>query len=540
MRYPALLFLALTAGAAYAQAPGDHALAGVDAAGAAAAQQTPSTADHRAVAPVFRTSTRNVVLDVVVRDAAGRPVSGLRAQDFAIREDGIPQAITSFAAVEPGAQSPEATPHTILLLDTLNTRFEDMAFARYAVGRLLHESGAVLDHPTALYVLGGEGLRVAQTFTRDPDALDAALRAVPADLPWLLSKNDADTAIDRINRSTLALTQIASANYGVGGHKNLIWISPGFPMYSPLNLSQPGRKQLEDKLRVLSSQLLESRITIDSVDPRGVFAPPITDLPVLQRIQSQSAPDDFRTRIAALAAASRANFYDIALPTLAKQTGGNVYFGRNDIDVAIAASIRDGGTYYSIAYKPSRQEFHDEFRRVQASVLRTAAHPVELQAHTRDGYYALADDPAMLAERRSGELSAALFASPLAYRAIPIVLTEAQQLAVHAGEPALVAVRLLIPTSALTWQPDAQGLYECSLMLASAERAGRGKWRQNLMRPFQLTLADPAKAAEGQTVSVEFRLPYSTDQFRFVVQDESTGRLGSSEYTLPPRAAARP
>jgi len=50
--------------------------------------------------PVFPSGVETVRVDVVVTDAKGRPVGGLRREDFALREDGVPQAIVDFEAVE--------------------------------------------------------------------------------------------------------------------------------------------------------------------------------------------------------------------------------------------------------------------------------------------------------------------------------------------------------------------------------------------------------------------------------------------------------
>lgn len=535
MRLQYLLLLTLTLCTLHAQS-----LAG-------AATQAATPAGQPSV-PAIRATTRSVILDVVVKDPDGRPATGLTRQDFVIREDGIPQTITSFDAIRPDAQPSASTPRTILLIDALNSRFEDMAFTRYAVDRLLHQSGALMDHPTALYVLSNTGLRVAEPYTRSAAALDAALRAVPVELAWRLNNNGPDAMLERINLSTVALEQIASANFGVAGHKNLIWISPGFPLFSTLNLTPQGRKHLADNLRHLSNELLQGRMTIDSVDPRGVIPPPLFDLPLLNRRQQPLQENDlFSAHIDSAADASRTNFMDIAIQTMAHQTGGQLYFGRNDIDVAIADSIRDGGTYYTLSYTPSRHDFHGEFRKVRVDLIHpvslhpSSLHPSSLrpssfETRTRDGYYALADDPATQDARRYDELGASLFAS-LEYRAIPILLTEAR----HETQPTALTVRLLIPASALTWQPDAQGRFECSLMLAGADRTSGGKWRQSVVMPYHLTLPEGAHPTFEQQASVDFSLPYrNSDQLRFVVQDQATGRIGSSEFTVHKPARAHP
>ena len=70
----------------------------VVAAGAAYQAQAPQSG---AVQETFRTGVELVRLDVSVLDKDRRPIRGLTAQDFTILEDGKPQPIAAFSAIEP-------------------------------------------------------------------------------------------------------------------------------------------------------------------------------------------------------------------------------------------------------------------------------------------------------------------------------------------------------------------------------------------------------------------------------------------------------
>jgi VWFA-related protein len=74
-------------------------LALICAAGAAGQQPAP---------PVFPSGVESVRVDAVVTDARGRPVTGLRREDFVLREDGVVQPIVDFEAV--GASGEEGQP----------------------------------------------------------------------------------------------------------------------------------------------------------------------------------------------------------------------------------------------------------------------------------------------------------------------------------------------------------------------------------------------------------------------------------------------
>jgi hypothetical protein len=70
-------------------------------------QQPPPPASTPAVAPSdpqrFGAATTAVVVDVIVRDKAGRPVTDLKAADFQLLEDDLPQEIGNVSLVAPAS-----------------------------------------------------------------------------------------------------------------------------------------------------------------------------------------------------------------------------------------------------------------------------------------------------------------------------------------------------------------------------------------------------------------------------------------------------
>src|SRR5688500_2027154 len=72
------------------------------------------TADRSArQEPRLRTNTTAVVVDVVVRDQKGRPVTDLRKEDFEIYEDGVRQQLADVTVVMPHVSQPSAGPQAI-------------------------------------------------------------------------------------------------------------------------------------------------------------------------------------------------------------------------------------------------------------------------------------------------------------------------------------------------------------------------------------------------------------------------------------------
>jgi VWFA-related protein len=517
MRLLYVLFLPLTAVALFAQTSAQPAIS------SASSQQSAPAGDS---APVFNAITRNVVLDAVVTDKKGDVVTGLTRNDFVIREDGAPQQIQSFDAVTAGTSREDATPHTILLVDELNTRFEDMAYTRYSVNLLLHRDGVKLDQPTALYILSNDGLHVLENYTRDPAAIDAALRSHGAVLPWRLQHNFY-FGLERINLSMAALQQIAIAGTGVPGHKNIVWISPGLPIFSALQMPPDGEKQLFNAIRHLSDQLLKARISIYSVDPRGIEAP---------SLPSNLANNNYAyaAYLSGLTQANNAAFGNLAIQTLATQTGGHAFFGRNDVDREIATSLTDGNTYYTLGYSPSNKDFHGEFRKIRISVI---GRP-DLNVQTRDGYYAIPDNQAVNAKRELQELAGSLL-TPIPFNGVPIPLSYTRLIKLPAPH---VSVRFVVPSTSLSWTPDAKGRLSAQITIAAADKGKRGKhgaWKPSMLRVYTVSLPHGSTPSTATQTSVNFEMPYrDSDHLRFVVRDDASGRIGSSEIMIDPSRAS--
>ena len=141
----------------------------------------------------IRANTRLVVVDVVVTDKKGQPVTGLKAEDFTLEENGKKQKISVFAApgaptansqgpsAPPGILSnhpedvgPKAGPVTVLLLDAANSPFKDQSYARSQMLRYVVDQGQS-GHTMAVFTLTDQ-LGVLQQFTSDPQILMTAIK----------------------------------------------------------------------------------------------------------------------------------------------------------------------------------------------------------------------------------------------------------------------------------------------------------------------------------------------------------------------------
>src|ERR1017187_8410227 len=146
-------------------------------------------------APTITSSSRLVLVDVVVSNGNGDPVHDLKEQDFTVLEDGKPQTIVGFDEQRPDAKT-RAVPAalnlpinvytnyavrtepgalTVLLFDLLNTDRQDLVYAKNEMLHFLKELPP--GKRVALFTLGSQ-LRMAQGFTEDSDQLIAAAQQI--------------------------------------------------------------------------------------------------------------------------------------------------------------------------------------------------------------------------------------------------------------------------------------------------------------------------------------------------------------------------
>ncbi|MFY9559689.1 MAG: VWA domain-containing protein [Terriglobales bacterium] len=139
----------------------------------------------------IRANTRLVVVDVVVTDKKGQPITGLKAEDFTVEENGkkqkvsvfVPPGITNRTAAAPPPPgilsnlpenlSPAGIP-TVLLLDAANSAFKDQAYARSQMLKYVLEQGQS-GRSMAVLTLTDQ-VRVLQQFTSDPQVLVTAIK----------------------------------------------------------------------------------------------------------------------------------------------------------------------------------------------------------------------------------------------------------------------------------------------------------------------------------------------------------------------------
>lgn len=467
--------------------------------------------------PTLKASAQNVVLDVVVTDASGSAVTGLKRGDFRVIEDGAPQTVLYFHQPQPGAQwNAEDSGRAVIVLDALNSKFEDFGFAVDSVKKLLRRS-PTLPEPTSLMLLTYNGLKVLQNYTTDSGAMLAALDKRKGEVVISLQGENLPLG-EIVGRSLGGLEQLARANIDSGYRQSILWVSPGI---NSLAGEYSLNNNLSDFVRALSGlsdEMLRSRTTLDAVDPRGVGAGQIAPRGLVVAGDGAYNLDD----LAVYANNYQIGTSNLALSTLTSETGGTYLYNRNDIDAEIDKTLRDAASAYTLAYSPINHNFNSKFRRIKIELTRPG-----LVAHTRPGYFALPDS-ALSPQAMKYEINHAV-TSQVNYSGI--ALTVAAQPVTEDKQPITVA----IDTRSLQWHMQDDGAYHAKVELLAVSFSAKQKALYSVRQTMSATLPAPVyQATLGRPWKISMDLPFdkAESRVRVVVRDVDSGRIGSAQAAL--------
>jgi VWFA-related protein len=316
---------------------------------------------------------RRMTLDVLVTDKSGKPVPGLRQQDFTLLDNKQTQTILSFQAVQGGAATADPPVEVILLVDEVNTNFTSVSFERGQVEKFLKADSGELPRPVSLAVLSDSGMSIGNLTTRDGNALAAELDQNKAGLRSITRSQGVYGAEDRIGLSLNALQQLADYETPRPGRKLVIWISPGWPFLSGprQELTEKDQQRLFANIVGLSDRLRQARITLYSIDPLGTAD------------AGSGRVFYYEEFVKGVKKPRQVQIGNLALQVLATQSGGRVLNSNNDITSEIAACVADANAFYVLTFDRLLGDGPNEYHSLDMKLDKPL-----LKALTRTGYYA--------------------------------------------------------------------------------------------------------------------------------------------------------
>lgn len=470
----------------------------------------------------IRRFSRLVVLDAVVVDKKGVPVRDLKKDDFSITEMGEPQTILNFegaganlpapsfnidSTASLDAQAPRA-PVNIVVLDEFNTRFEDMAFARYSLKKFLEKQQGKLTTPTMLLAADLQHFTVLQDYTQDREALIKALNKHFAAYPW--QTHNYTWIGERYTAAFLTLRRVALATMGHPGHKNMIWLGRGFPSFSKVNASVDQEKRVYNAVQDAINTLRDARITLYTIDPAGVTT------------------DGGQYDVGLFKSDPLGGNYQFA--SIAKATGGAALYGRNDVDAEINTAIQDGAYFYALSYRPTdTSRDMQKFRRIVVKINRP-----DVKVLTREGYYLEFGPGRVDPEKPSRRLVSDLVAadtSKMTYDGVPLTVK------VNPEKPETYLLHIPFQAVPWTFATDTQPrLAEFILMVSQFDKKGAELNRD----AHAYKIAAPSSVPPTGRLERPLDLAYNLKHFdkavhvRFTVRMSLTGRIGTADVDLTP------
>jgi VWFA-related protein len=313
---------------------------------------------------------RRIHLDVVVTDASGQAASGLQSSDFTVLDDNRPQPIVSFRAADGLAAEPPA--EIVLVLDTMNTSFQQMAMVRQGVEKFLRQNGGHLALPVSAIFLTETGVKANQA-TRDGNALAADIEKLPAPVHVINSAQGLDGLMLRFGRSVDALSQMTRYETAKPGRKLIIWVGDGWPLLSNARYHMDPRNQSSffHSIVDLSTSLREARMTLYGVIPLD-----------LNR-GNEAYAYLYQNYMKGVETAKQADAGNLSLQVLAEQSGGRAIGPTGDIYEGIVRCIADANAYYELSFNSAPAERVDVYHALEVTVDKPG-----LTARTNMGYYA--------------------------------------------------------------------------------------------------------------------------------------------------------
>ena len=309
-------------------------------------------------------------LDVVVSDASGHGVSGLQSSDFTLLDQNNSQPIQSFRAVDGLTAEPPV--EVVLVLDTMNTSFQQMAEVRQGVEKYLRQNGGHLALPVSAIFLTETGVKTNQA-TRDGNALAADIEKLPAPVHVITSAQGLDGLMLRFGRSVDALSQMTRYETTRPGRKLLIWVGDGWPMLSNARYHMDPRNQSSffHSIVDLSTNLREARVALYGVIPLDLNK------------GNEAYAYLYQNFMKGVESAKQADAGNLSLQVLAEQSGGRAIGPTGDIYAGIVRCVADSNAYYELSFDAAPAERVDMYHALQVRLDKPG-----LTARANTGYYA--------------------------------------------------------------------------------------------------------------------------------------------------------
>lgn len=296
-------------------------------------------------------------LDVSVADANAEFVPGLNREDFELLDDGRPQRILSFHALDGVSSWLHPPVQIILFVDTFEMRSAQTAQVELSIERFLRQNDGHLAQPVSIFGFSGEGLWTIAHH----DSTDGNLLASDVSPKRRIVFNHRHDALR-------AFGLVVAGQRRKLGRKVLLWIGPGCGIGTG-KLPSPGGRSVARLIYWFITLLREARLSID-------------ELSVGQAAPCGSEYDQYRVELQTPRDANGRVLYKKAL---AVQSGGNVVNDSYDLVAEMNRCARKASNFYTLSFDPPIAHEPHEYHYLKIRVDKPG-----VSARTNASYY---DEP---------------------------------------------------------------------------------------------------------------------------------------------------
>jgi VWFA-related protein len=519
----------------------------------------------------IRSTVSLVEIDVQVTSRDGKPVKGLKQEQFSVTEDGKPQKISTFEYNDieqiETAGSGDTAPITIplgtvsspeeiktvvrdhrmivLFFDLTSLQAEDLLRSTRAAQKYLQEQMTPAD--LVGIVVFGNTLKVVTNFTNDRDLLkqsidalipghEAALAqladaataangetAVTEDTGAAFTADDTEFNIFNTDRKLAAIESLCEVLENIPGKKSIVQFTSG--------VTQTGEEN-RSELIAATNAANRSNVSIYSVDSRGL----LTATPGGDASMGASGGNALFTGATVVSQSQSRQDSRETLATLAGDTGGRSFFDVGDFGKVFQSVQNDTSGYYLVGYYSANAAADGAWRRIHVKV---DPLPSGSRVRAREGYYAAKNFGVFTTEDRERQLENA-FQSDNPEVELPV--------AVETANFRLNANRIFVPIaaklapSALQWAQK-RGSHETSFDFAAEVRDAKSNRVVGALRDTISVKIDTEHFQDMQQHALLYQggiiLSPGEYKLKFLARENQSGRIGTFEQKLslaPPRS----
>src|SRR3984885_9623421 len=518
------------------------------------------------VPSVIRASSDLVRIDVEVTDKSGKPIKGLREDQFIVTDDGKRQEISTFsyadiegiesAATEDakpivvpvdneGQNAPSADAISdqlrdrrliVLFFDLTSMQSDDLIRAHNAAAKFVKEQMTKAD--VVAIVVFSSKLIVLANFTNDHTTLDKAIAQLTATSISDLSNplyaaaengeydvqeytgaaytpDETEFNVFNTDQKLAAVEGLADVLGGIPGRKAMVEFTGGITQTGEENRTQ---------LRAATDAANRADVSIYSIDSRGLFAAP----PGGDTTTNAATGTSMFTGASVFHQTDQREDSRDTLATLSTDTGGKAFFDLGDLSEAFPKIQQDNTGYYLIGYRLGTDVKRDgRWRAIRVKVSAPGAH-----IRYREGYYAPRDFQHLEKEDRDQQLANAVNSDnpvvelPVAVETGMFRLSEQQT---------YVPVAAKISASALDWA-EKHGKREAEFDFAVDVRAVPSGQAVAQLRDTTLVNLDSERFQQINQKNLLYQggvvLARGNYKMKFVARENESGKIGTFEENL--------